>query len=380
MARPEKPIAYGAPFAGFAHQLRRLRHDAGSPTYAAMSRRIKRRFSVTTLAKAAGGDVLPTLEVTLAYAQACGGGPQYWTEQWLLAQSGALPRPEGSWAAVPPSVSRATSPAAFVEALRQLRLWAGSPSYTRMSALTGLGRSTLADALSCRRGHLPSRDVTSKLVLACMQYAWANRTWLEEAPHIAVTPEQAQRAWMHVWLQLSSQEITRRSPGGRRHATPEPPLQEVTPQPAPTAAPVSATGAAGAAANPGGQGSLRPVEGFSAEAKELAEALQMLFASLNMSARKYAARMHRDASTVSRYLGGRRIPPREFILEMAQAADMRGRPTDKGSLEKLLRLHQAALSSSPSLSDQLSVLAAREEAAVARVRKLEAEIARLRAG
>ncbi|MFB6931386.1 helix-turn-helix domain-containing protein [Streptomyces chartreusis] len=380
MARPEKPIAPGAPFASFAHQLRRLRHDAGSPTYAAMSRRIKRRFSVTTLAKAAGGDSLPTLEVTLAYAQACGGGPQYWTEQWLLAQSGALPRPDGSWAAVPPSVSRATSSAAFVEALRQLRLWAGSPSYTQMAALTGLGRSTLADALSCRRGLLPSRYVTSKLVLACMQYAWANRSWLREAPHIAVTPEQAQRAWMHVWMQLSSQEITRRSPGDRRPAPPGPALEEVTPLPGLASAPASATAAVQTVARPGGQARLHSVDEISEEAKELAEELRLLFGSLSISARRYAARTHRDPSSVSRYLSGRRIPPSEFILELAQATDMTGKPMGSDSLERLLRLHRSALSSSPYLGDQLSALAAREEAALARVRELEAELARLRAG
>ncbi|MER6564105.1 hypothetical protein ABT300_41575, partial [Streptomyces sp. NPDC001027] len=204
MTRPEKSIAHDAPFSSFARQLRRLRHDAGSPTYSSMSRRIKHQFSVTTLARAASGDILPTLEVTLAYAEACEGSAQHWTEQWLLAQRGAMPRPDGSWAAVPPSVSRATSAAGFVEALRQLRLWAGTPSYTQLAGLTGLSRSTLCDALSASHDRLPSRNVASRLVLACMQYAWANRTWLQETPQISVTPQQAQHAWMHVWLELSS--------------------------------------------------------------------------------------------------------------------------------------------------------------------------------
>jgi len=45
-------------------------------------------FSASTLSVAASGAVLPSLDVTLAYVQACGGNPDLWRERWhaLVAQ------------------------------------------------------------------------------------------------------------------------------------------------------------------------------------------------------------------------------------------------------------------------------------------------------
>ncbi len=54
--------------------------------YRALARRAG--FSASTLSVAASGKALPSLDVTLAYVQACGGDPQPWRERWqkLVAQ------------------------------------------------------------------------------------------------------------------------------------------------------------------------------------------------------------------------------------------------------------------------------------------------------
>ncbi|RSN09147.1 hypothetical protein DMB42_17595 [Nonomuraea sp. WAC 01424] len=61
-------------------ELRKLRQEAGSPSYRAMAARVP--CSAATLAKAAAGDLLPTLPVTLAYVQACGGDIEHWRTRW----------------------------------------------------------------------------------------------------------------------------------------------------------------------------------------------------------------------------------------------------------------------------------------------------------
>ncbi|MFE0424135.1 helix-turn-helix domain-containing protein [Streptomyces sp. NPDC058953] len=64
----------------FALELRKLRGQAGGVTYRAMARRVP--FSVTTLSRAAAGEQLPSLEVALAYAGACGGDVEEWKRRW----------------------------------------------------------------------------------------------------------------------------------------------------------------------------------------------------------------------------------------------------------------------------------------------------------
>ncbi|QUH02120.1 PD40 domain-containing protein [Saccharopolyspora erythraea] len=81
MPRPERPLdADNGPVAEFAAELRLLREKAGSPRYRELSRRA--HYSVTTLSDAAGGKKLPTLAVTLAYVQACGGDRREWEQRW----------------------------------------------------------------------------------------------------------------------------------------------------------------------------------------------------------------------------------------------------------------------------------------------------------
>jgi tetratricopeptide (TPR) repeat protein len=58
-----------------------------------------------------------------------------------------------------------------------LKAWAGNPSFDRLARLSGVPRSTLADALSQRRSGLPALDVVRRLVVACGADAASVRRW-----------------------------------------------------------------------------------------------------------------------------------------------------------------------------------------------------------
>ena len=79
MGRQERPLRPG-PLYEFARDLRRLRDGAGSPPYRLVAR--KAGYSASALSAAAGGDMLPSLEVTLAYVGAVGGDQQDWRRRW----------------------------------------------------------------------------------------------------------------------------------------------------------------------------------------------------------------------------------------------------------------------------------------------------------
>ena len=90
--RPESPLDPGTgPVAQFAAELRKLRAEAGSPTYRVMAQRAGQGTS--TLSQAAGGERLPTLPVVLAYVRACGGDPEEWEERWRQAAAEAAAKP-----------------------------------------------------------------------------------------------------------------------------------------------------------------------------------------------------------------------------------------------------------------------------------------------
>ncbi|BCB91618.1 nSTAND1 domain-containing NTPase [Phytohabitans suffuscus] len=92
MGRPEREIdPGGGPLARFALDLRELRVSAGRPSYRELARRA--RFSVTALSEAAGGEVLPTLPVTLAYVAACGGDRAVWEQRWRELAAELAPAP-----------------------------------------------------------------------------------------------------------------------------------------------------------------------------------------------------------------------------------------------------------------------------------------------
>ncbi|HUQ56507.1 helix-turn-helix domain-containing protein [Lentzea sp.] len=81
MPRPERPLELdGTALVEFAVDLRRLRQNAGGPSYRELSGRAG--YSSTTLADAAAGRRFPSLEVTLAYVRACDGDAGLWERRW----------------------------------------------------------------------------------------------------------------------------------------------------------------------------------------------------------------------------------------------------------------------------------------------------------
>ncbi|MEV0255704.1 WD40 repeat domain-containing protein [Streptomyces sp. NPDC050732] len=96
MGRREKPLDPTAgPVQRLAHGLRKLRVDAGAPTYRAMAQRVP--YSAPTLSAAAAGQRLPTLPVLLAYVAACEGDPEEWERYWYetVAEDAARGEDEG---------------------------------------------------------------------------------------------------------------------------------------------------------------------------------------------------------------------------------------------------------------------------------------------
>ncbi|MCA2215722.1 fascin domain-containing protein [Jidongwangia harbinensis] len=88
MPRPERALGEtGDPLIEFAAGLRRLREKAGNPSYRSLSGTAN--FSAATLAAAASGRKLPTLQVTRAYVRACHGDVAEWEGRWhALARAG----------------------------------------------------------------------------------------------------------------------------------------------------------------------------------------------------------------------------------------------------------------------------------------------------
>jgi len=106
MARQENPVDPAAgPLQSFAYGLRKVRIEAGNPTYRALAK--SAGYSATTLSEAAAGLRKPSLDVVLAYVGACGGDVAAWRRRWEeldreLAEFPAEPTAEPEPSAEPP--------------------------------------------------------------------------------------------------------------------------------------------------------------------------------------------------------------------------------------------------------------------------------------
>ncbi|MER7212828.1 hypothetical protein ABT340_37700 [Streptosporangium sp. NPDC000239] len=81
MPRAERPLDDNdSALTRFAADLRLLRAKSGGPPYRELASRA--HYSAATLADAAAGRKLPSLAVTIAYVQACGGDVHEWEERW----------------------------------------------------------------------------------------------------------------------------------------------------------------------------------------------------------------------------------------------------------------------------------------------------------
>ncbi|MFH8348191.1 hypothetical protein [Streptomyces sp. NPDC018045] len=84
LGRPERPVdPQAGPVERLAWELRQLRQRAGTPSYRTLAKTA--HYSASTLAEAAKGERLATLDVVLAYAQACGGDRAEWEARWRAA-------------------------------------------------------------------------------------------------------------------------------------------------------------------------------------------------------------------------------------------------------------------------------------------------------
>ncbi|MGC9497717.1 WD40 repeat domain-containing protein [Streptomyces sp. WG7] len=101
VGRRERRLDPGAgPVQRFAAELRALRESVGRPTYRTMAEKVP--FSVTALSQAAAGRQLPTLAVTLAYVDVCGGDPREWERRWREASAEAAALAAADEGARPP--------------------------------------------------------------------------------------------------------------------------------------------------------------------------------------------------------------------------------------------------------------------------------------
>jgi hypothetical protein len=90
----------------------------------------------------------------------------------------------------------------FGACLRQLKVWAGGPSFQELRRRTGIPSSTLADALSPWRTRLPRLDIVRSFVRACggladdvarWEYGWRRVQERQDAAHATREPPRATR-------------------------------------------------------------------------------------------------------------------------------------------------------------------------------------------
>ncbi|QHC30744.1 ATP/GTP-binding protein [Streptomyces sp. HF10] len=88
-------------------------------------------------------------------------------------------------------------------------------------------------------------------------------------------------------------------------------------------------------------------DGLAPEKRALAEDLRRIFLVLGIGVRRYAARRFVDASSVTRYLNGERVPPWDFIEGLIAHVEEAKAPLTPEVRTALEELHRAALKSNP---------------------------------
>lgn len=109
MARQEKMLDPSAgPLQAFAFALRKVRTEAGNPTYRTLAKLAG--YSAATLSEAASGIRRPTLDVVLAYVGACHGDVDLWRERWHELHAELAGADAAAGVASPPAVAAAVAP------------------------------------------------------------------------------------------------------------------------------------------------------------------------------------------------------------------------------------------------------------------------------
>jgi chromosome segregation ATPase len=135
-------------------------------------------------------------------------------------------------------------------------------------------------------------------------------------------------------------------------------------------------------------GELSPLDtALPPESQALADALRNVFAMLETSINEFATRCNRDKGAVSRYLSGKRVPPREFVeVLLSEARRARGEiGVTAAVVDNLRELHIRALEAHDppaakiqSLEDDLRLHAARKKDLEDELAKRQDEVNRLR--
>jgi len=161
--RPCKPLSLDdRPVLELSRWLRSIKDGVGK-TFREISE--ETNYSLATLNAACRGDRLPSWTVVLAFARACQGDEKTARELYAAAcvtEGRELPGPVD-----PPDPTGAVTAAEFVSCMRQLRLWALSPSLAELNRRSGghLPPSTLSEVL--RRDALPRQDLLGHFVRVC---------------------------------------------------------------------------------------------------------------------------------------------------------------------------------------------------------------------
>ncbi|MBA9050868.1 nSTAND1 domain-containing NTPase [Streptomyces murinus] len=151
--RPERPLDPGeGPLQRLAYELRKLRGEAGNPTYRRMA--ALTGAGASTLSQAAAGERLPTLATVLAYVRACGGDVSEWERRWRLTarEIAAEPRADQDGAEPPYRGLRRFEPGdadlffGRTELTAQLAATVGRQRLVAVVGASGSGKSSLLRA------------------------------------------------------------------------------------------------------------------------------------------------------------------------------------------------------------------------------------------
>lgn len=197
MGRPESRLDLNQPLGKFAQDLRVLRSNA-QITYRELARRTT--YSATALSSATRGERLPSLSLTIAFVEGCGGNPDAWAQRWervsqeVKKKTSTEPSAGARTYAPPPWVSSAANSdqgnhvvmrfdlgqlsqvvtvSEFVRQMHLLRVVAKNPSLRELSRrVSDLRRpdlrlpvSSISDAL--RGDQLPPWKTVEAFVYAC---------------------------------------------------------------------------------------------------------------------------------------------------------------------------------------------------------------------
>ncbi|USX52025.1 helix-turn-helix domain-containing protein [Lentzea sp. HUAS12] len=174
MPRGERPLGpEDTALLRFAGDLRRLRDQAGKPSYRELARRAN--YSPTALSDAAGGRKLPSLALTLAFVRACEADPAPWTKRWreLSVEHAQPSQPNAPYPGNAPFTEhdakhffgRESLVDEIVESVRAtpVTVVIGASGSGRTSLLRAGLQPALDDAVVVTPGHDPLRDLAEAL-------------------------------------------------------------------------------------------------------------------------------------------------------------------------------------------------------------------------